>query len=171
MSLFCCFFSNLFLHLRLCFSPKIQNFLWSIFWRRNYVFIFRTLPLSVLNIVCFSSLRRHFSLFVLCFLFLWFFIVTFLDFLLSIFFLGFFKKIVLFCRKKVQTYHSSFNVFFLKISCISLFLSHKKKTLQNDWFSLLFLFTSSSWFVLSSCVLSLCLLSLLLLFQLTKNSW
>ena len=69
-----------FLHHRLCFfSKKNQIFLWSIFWRRNSVFIFWTLPLSVLNLVCFSSLRRHFSLFVLCFLLLRFFIVTFLD--------------------------------------------------------------------------------------------
>ena len=76
------------------------------------------------------------------------------------------KKFVLFCRK-VQTYHSPFNVFFVKISCISLFLS-QKKTLKSDWFSFLFLLTSSR-FVLSLCVLSLCLPCLLLLFLLTKK--
>ena len=69
---------------------------------------------------------------------------------------------------------SAFSISFWKISCffcLNLFVSVQKKKLfwkVIDWFSLLFLFTSSR-FVLSLCVLSLCLLSLLLLIQLTKN--
>ena len=208
ISLFSCFFSrffpSLFFH-----QKKNQNFLWSIFWRLNYVFIFWTLPLSVLNLVCFSSLRRHVSLFVLCFLFLRFFIVTFLDhryffdFLLSIFFWAFFKNLFVF-QTKDQKYHSSFCSRFEKNPCYSFswksvfcntfvffmrdlenilsFLCFQSLFLWNYFVSLCFcpkekwliLFTfslhssSSSWFVLSSCVLSLCLLSLLLLFQLIK---
>ena len=125
ISLFSYFFSRFLLHLRLCFfQKKIQNFLWSMFRRRNYVFIFWTLPLSVLNLVCFSSLRRHFSLFVLCFLFFRFFIVTFLDhryFSWFSFFnllLGLFKKNGLFSRKKSS-----------KISFFCLFSFWKKSLL------------------------------------------
>ena len=125
ISLFSYFFSRFLLHLRLCFfQKKIQNYLWSMFRRRNYVFIFWTLPLSVLNLVCFSSLRRHFSLFVLCFLFFRFFIVTFLDhryFSWFSFFnllLGLFKKNGLFSRKKSS-----------KISFFCLFSFWKKSLL------------------------------------------
>ena len=61
------------------FQKKKSNFSVVNFLKTKLVFIFWTLPLSVLNLVCFSSLRRHFSLFVLCFLLLRFFIITFLD--------------------------------------------------------------------------------------------
>ena len=52
---------------------------------------------------------------------------------------------------------------FSKIPSLSLSFCSKKKHLKSNWFSLLFLFTSSSCFVLSLCVFSLCLLSSLLL--------
>ena len=73
------------------------------------------------------------------------------------------KQVAIFCV---------FNVFLEKTCffCLNLFVSGKKNVSKN-WFSLLFLFTSSSWFVLSLCVLSLCSLSLLLLFLLTKKMW
>ena len=58
-----------------------------------------------------------------------------------------------------------FNLFFLWNYFVSLCFCPKEKWLILFTFSL---HSSSSWFVLSSCVLSLCLLSLLLLFQLTK---
>ena len=159
--------------------------------------------------MCFSSLRRHFSLFALCFLFLRFFIVTFLDhryffwFSFINLFLGLFKKFLCFPDKRSKIsffflfsfWKKSLLFFFLEISFLQYicffmrdlenilsFLCFQSLFLWNYFVSLCFcpkekwlvLFTfslhssSSSWFVLSSCVLSLCLLSLLLLFQLTK---
>ena len=63
---------------------------------------------------------------------------------------------------------SVFLILFLENFVVSLCFCPPKKPLKNDWFSLLFLLTSSR-FVLSLCVLSLCLPSLLLLFLLTKK--
>ena len=57
------------------------------------------------------------------------------------------------------------NSFWKNIFFIPLFLFTKKNPLKSNWFSLLFLFTSSSCFVRSLCVVSLCLLSSLLLFS------
>ena len=99
ISLFSCFFSLFFFITVSVFFQKKIKFFCGQFFEDEIVFIFWTLPLSVLNLVCFSSLRRHFPclFYVFCccdsssLLFL--IIVTFLDFLLSIFFLGLSKKI------------------------------------------------------------------------------
>ena len=72
--------------------------------------------------------------------------------------------------KKTFCHSSVFSKCFLKKCLLYHFVSVKKKKtpLKSNWFSLLFLFTSSSCFVLSLCVFSLCLLSSLLLLLLKK---
>ena len=135
ISLFSYFFSRFLLHLRLCFSffqkKKIKKFLWSMFWRWNYVFIFLNPPVICVISRVFFLLASSFSLFVLCFLVFRFFIVTFLDhryfswFSFINLFLGLFKKIALFSWKKVQKYHSSFCSRFEKKSLLFFFFRNQ----------------------------------------------
>ena len=82
---------------------KSSKFSVVIFLQTKSVFFFE--PSRFLNFSrMFSSLRRHFSLFVQCFLFFSrFFNITYLDFLLPIFFLGLFKKS--FCFRKKSKNH------------------------------------------------------------------
>ena len=193
--------SPFFLHLHFCFllalKNKVPNFLWSIFLKTKMFFFFFE-PSRYLNFSrVFSSLRRHFSLFVQCFLFFSrFFIISYLDFLLPIFFLGLFQKSFCFRKKSKNHWFFSQNYSFWKTlfpdlnhfslsNCLPcmifkkhfaiclcfqtlfekyllypFFLLKKKPLLKSNWFSVLFLFpSSSSCFVLSLCVFSLCSLS------------
>ena len=183
ISLFSCSFSRFFPSL--FFPRKNQNFLWSIFWRRNYVFIFWTPPVICVKSRVFLLLASSFfpclfHVFCCCDSSSWLFliIVTFLDFLLSIFcFWASLKNLFVFQDKRSKIsffflfsfwknpcysfswksvfcntfvfscvisktyYHFCvFNLFFVKLFCISLFLSKRKMIDSLYFFSSFFFF-------------------------------
>ena len=107
---FSCFFTSFSSSLYLIFCQK-----YSFFW--IYVCLFGTLPLSVVNLLFFSSLRRAVALFVPRFSdLLRFLILLFLIFFYQSSFLGLFKNCCIFFWK------------ITKISLILPFLFFKKKT-------------------------------------------
>ena len=206
-----CFLTSLqfFLHLRLCFLAQTNSKFSVVNFSMTKMSVFSNPPVIWIFSRVFSSLRRHFSFFVQCFLFfrdssllliliffyhssLWSSSKNRFDFEKSKESLILFS-ILFFLKNRFPDFLNTFrhkttppciifkkhfanclcfqtlsffgkNVFF-----IPLFLFKKKTPQKSNWFSLLFLFTSASCFVLSLCVFSLCLLSSLLLFLFENN--